>query len=655
MSPLNPSQEKAVRHFGRPLLVVAGAGSGKTKTLSHKVEFLIREKGIKPSRILALTFTNKAAREITERVEKVIGLRLDWSGTFHSVALRLLRTFGRRAGLSTGFTLIDEADRNRLVKKIAQEGGVSKELLKGYISRKMEDLEEPKDDKMEELFQRYVGMLEESNLLDFSGLMFYLYRLLRVEPEPIRNLFDFVLVDEFQDTNTVQYEILYLLGIKNICVVGDPNQCIYEWRYARPHNLLRFKEDFTPDVIKLQQNYRSKPYLIHIANALLSHSGTEWKELIPTLIPVRDGEEKPEVRRFEKEEEEALWIAKKVKELHSIYNLSDMAVLVRVSYITEAIERSFSSLGIPYKVVGSVGFFERAEVKDALSFLRVLANPRDEGCFIRALNITTSGFGEKSIELIRRLGGGNMLLGAQLALKELSKVKAQALYSFLREMSLLKREAEDYPKALEELLNRVGFWDHLKGSYKDTDEREENIRELFRYLKQKREEGYTLEDVLSDVSFISQGEEEKGVRIMTIHASKGLEFSVVFLPRLEEGILPHEKVMEEGGLEEELRLFYVAVTRARDRLFISYTRSKGRPSRFLSYIPKQYLDLSAFAKKRAGYLPELKSPYKLMVGQRVRHGLFGIGRVLTLEGSKATVEFPSGKKTIHTAFLEPVL
>ncbi|MEJ7553189.1 MAG: ATP-dependent helicase [Aquificaceae bacterium] len=655
MEALNPSQERAVKHFGKPLLIIAGAGSGKTKTLAHKVEFLIKEKGIAPERLLAITFTNKAGKEIKDRVKRVAGLDLPLAGTFHSVALRLLRAKGKQVGISTNFSILSEGDRNQIIKKLSQSINTKPETLKNYLSERFENLREPYDEKLEYALQEYLKALKSMNLLDFSTLMLYTRELL-LKNQSIRENFDFVLVDEFQDTNTVQYEILKLLARENVCVVGDPNQCIYEWRYARPDNILRFKEDFNPDVIKLEYNYRSRPYIIHIANAVLSASNAEWKSLIPTLRPVKEGGQKPTVRRFEREEEEAVWIATKVKELLQSYKPHQIAILVRVGYITEPFERALAGMRIPYKIVGAIRFFERAEIKDVLSFFRVLTNPYDAVSFSRALEVATRGIGEKTLEHILQAGKGNCLAGSQTILKSLPQAKAVELYGFLQKLSRLYKRLEDYPQAIEDFLREINFWDYLRESYKDAEEREENVKELLRYLRQKHSEGYRLVDVLEEVDFLTEREEEEGaVKISTIHASKGLEFDVVFLPRLEEGILPHEKAKEsQEEIEEELRLFYVAITRAKELLFMTYTRN-SKPSRFLSLIPKELLDLSAFAKKKTTYMPELKSLKDFKVGDRVLHEIFGEGVILAIEDSKALVEFKAGRKSIHTAFLKPVV
>ncbi len=657
MVKLNPSQERVVKHFGSPVMVIAGAGSGKTKTLAHKVEYLIKEISLNPERILALTFTNKAGKEIAERVEKVSGVRLKWMGTFHSVALNLLREYASFIDLPKNFTILDEEEKNKLIKEFFRAKGVENkriENFKAYISERREDLKPPSDPLLEGLFEEYISLLRERALLDFSDLMWELLRLCKLKD--LRDRFDYILVDEFQDTNTVQYEVVKRLSRENICVVGDPNQCIYEWRYARPDNMLKFKEDFNPEVIKLEYNYRSKKFIIEVANCVLSASLAEWRELIPRLIAVRDGEEKPVVRRFSKLEEDARWMVEEIKRLSGYYPLSQIAILFRVSHLMESYERALFNAGIPYKVVGTVRFFERAEIKDALSFLKLLTNKSDRGNFVRALDVATKGVGKSTVNFIERFYSGDWLKATTLALKELSPVKARVLYNFLSKLSKLAQSLQNYPQALEEFLEQIDFFEGLKERYsKDWMEREENVKELLRYLKEKATEGDRLEEVLQEVSLISEDEKEKqGVRLMTIHASKGLEFSVVFIPRLEEGILPHQKSLEDQReLEEERRLFYVAITRAKDLLYMSYVKDKDSvPSRFLSDIDKRFLDLSAF--KRITPLPELNSKIELKAGEKVRHRVFGEGVVVRVDGEKAIVNFNGTQKSIYVTFLEKV-
>lgn len=653
---LDPYQEKAVKHFGKPLLIVAGAGSGKTKTLVRKIEHIVKNVGIEPDRILAVTFTNRAAWEIRERIKSTMGKELQWVGTFHSVALRILKKDGGKIGLSTDFSIIDEEDKKRIVKRILKERGSDKRLLEkvlSYLSLRRERLQEVGD--LEDIYMEYLEALKSSNLLDFSELLYQFYNLLKSHGVSWENFFKFILVDEFQDTNTVQYEIVRLLAKENVCVVGDPNQCIYEWRHAKPDNVLRFMEDFKPDVIKLEYNYRSNKNIIAMANAILSHSRAPWKHLVPVLKTNRDGNKKPVVRKFENEMDESAWIAQEIKELLKLFPPSDIALLVRVGYVTDAIERSLFQAKIPYKVVGAVRFFERSEIKDVLGFLKTLLNPRDEISFLRCLECVGLS---RSFELIKGFYRGNWLDASKEALGHLPKERAEKMYKFLQSLAKLSKNSERYSLALRDFLEEIDYQSYMQRRYgKDYEERKENLREFMSFLEEKEKGGDTLADVLEEISLMG-GEEDSSnsVKVMTVHASKGLEFSAVFLPRLENGILPHEKAMENTDqLEEERRLFYVAVTRAKELLYMTYTRSKGRkPSMFLSEIPKEHLDLSAYKIKRTSYREEFRVPHSLSVGDSVRHRVFGTGRIISMDGEKAVVDFDGRVKSIHKAFLEPI-
>lgn len=653
---LDPSQKKAVEHYGKPLLLVAGAGSGKTRTLVHKIEHLISVRGLNPSRILVVTFTRKAANEIRERILKTVGASLEWVETFHSFGLKVIKQDHKLLGISKDFTLLEDDDRDNLLKKILRFKGsdeVSLERLKSYISKKREDLIEETDPLLEELYMEYEKLLISQNLLDFSSILYLTLKAFRENPR-WRESFDFILVDEFQDTNTVQYEMLKSIAKDKICVVGDPNQCIYEWRYARPDNILRFVEDFRPDVIKLEYNYRSQAYIIRIANAILSASKAAWKDLVPVLKPTRSESHRPVVRRFLKEEEEAKWIAQEIKKLRAYYPYEQMAILVRVTYVTDYIEKALFQEGIPYRVVGAVKFFERAEIKDALSFLRFLANPKDSLSFERLLKVSRLKLTQRQMDLILGMSGNNLLEKSLMALKHLPQEKAIGLHNLLKTLS--KHRGENYHQTLEAILQEVGFETYLEENYTNFTERLENIKELMRFLKERWERGTSLEDLLAEVDLLADVDDKgRGVSIMTVHSSKGLEFPVVFLPRLEEGIFPHEKALEdERQLEEERRLFYVAITRAKDMLYLTYTRGSNRkPSSFLSDIPKDLLDLSAF-KRKTSYMPELRSVKTLKEGQLVKHKEFGLGRIISLQEEKARVDFGSFVKTIYLGFLEPV-
>ncbi len=656
---LNPQQEKVVKHYGKPLLVVAGAGSGKTKTLAHKVEYILSELGIPEGNILCITFTNKAAREIGERVLKVTGKELSWVGTFHSVACRILRS---KAKLS--FSIADESDTKSILKGLMKTFGISQEdydKVRRMISRVKEDLGEIRSQELRELFEAYQQTLRENGLFDFGDLMYELYRIL-LKDETLREIlkkqFRFILVDEYQDTNTVQYEILKLLTDRDICVVGDPNQCIYEWRFARPDNIIRFIEDFNPDIIKLETNYRSKGYILSVANSVLRKSKAQWRDLIPTLTPAKDMGEKPLVRRFENQQEEAIWIGNEIKELLKTYEPKDIAILVRVSYITDVLESTLFKMGIPYRVVGTVRFYERVEIKNLLYFLRFLLNPSDELALSRVITYFTEGLGSKTLEKVREFFKGSWIDALKETARVINPSKSKVILQFLELYGQLESEKEYYPSVLKRLLRETPYLDILQRKHgKDFEERLENIKELIRTAEDSYREGVSLEEFLSEAFLVSSEEEEDNcVSVMTIHSAKGLEFSVVFLPRVEEEILPHRSALEdETELEEERRLFYVAITRAKEKLFLSYTRAKERrPSRFLSDIPKNLLNLEHFKKRKpkVSYSIELKPNRKVREGVLVNHKVFGIGKVLNVDGERAKVDFRGNVKTIHTSFLE---
>lgn len=659
---LNEQQKRAVIHFGSPLLVIAGAGSGKTRTLIHKVEYLLREKNIKPYEILCITFTNKAAREIKERIKNKLGFELEWSGTFHSIALKILRMDGEKIGIPGDFAVADERDTTEIIKEILKKYGIKKDpdQIKEEISRIKENFKET-EAWMSVIFEEYQNTLRKNKLLDFSDLMRELYNLLQIPKvrEKYRKKFKYILVDEYQDTNTIQYEIIKLLADKNICVIGDPNQCIYEWRDARPGNILRFKEDFNPKVVKLEVNYRSKEAILKVANAILEKSSLDWKNLIPKLKGVRGEGEKPYVRRFKDEEEEAVWIANKIKELAGDYHFKDFAILVRAGYITDVYERTFFKVGIPYRVVGTVRFYERVEIKNLVALLRLVNNPSDEIAFKRLIDFFVKGFGEKSFSVVREHFKGNWLKASKDSLKKLGRNTALAVYNFLKAVTPLYKEPEKYHERLKDFIEKIDYYELLKEKFKkDWEERVENVEEFLKSLKDFYMKGYTLEDLLYEISLTGlEEEEENSVRIMTMHSAKGLEFPVVFLPRLEEGILPHHKSIEDlRELEEERRLFYVAITRAKDLLFLSYTKSESRkPSRFLSDIPRNLLDLSAFRKKKVKYEEDLIPNRSIRKGDKVIHRVFGKGIVIRVEGERAKVKFENGdEKIIHTSFLEVI-
>ncbi|HIC09008.1 MAG TPA: ATP-dependent DNA helicase Rep [Aquificales bacterium] len=713
VSELNPQQKEAVEYLGGSLLVVAGAGSGKTKTLVAKIEHLIKN-GYDPRRILAITFTNKAAKELKERIKNTLGVSLPWVGTFHSVANKILRLAGKRIGIKPDFVILDREDSKRVLKQVLKTLQVEYEddLYEEAISKYKEGSKffTYKDrvysiDQIEdfwEVFEAYQRRLRELNALDFGDLLFYVVKLLKEDPatrEKLRNHFQYILVDEYQDTNTVQYEFIKLLARNNVCVVGDPNQAIYQWRGAKPENILRFKEDFNPKVVKLEQNYRSKGVILQIANCIIENCDPKWANLIPKLKTEKDFGEKPLVRRFESEEDEALWIAKEVKRLKERgYRLKDIAVLVRSSYLTEKIEKAFVKERIPYTIVGGARFYERKEIKDVLALLRFLHNPADDLAFERILRIFFDRKWEKVYKTLSKYYRTDWVETLKVVAYHLEPEMREPLTKLLQFAVNIKPEEvpNRYADLLEEFINAIDYYEYLYKE-KNPEERQENVEYFLKLTRNAQSKGKTLADFLQLIALLQSEMEDRGrgVRIMTVHASKGLEFSVVFLPRLEEGVFPHRSALENAEeLEEERRLFYVAVTRAKEKLYLSYVRKKNtksgkeidrKPSRFLSEIPKHLLDLRYFRKTQSGLevsgtppkgakksspsgglktektesgLEKYKKPplegKNLKVGQKVKHPVFGVGKVISTRGVHAMVDFGGEVKKIHSHFLETI-
>ncbi len=698
---LNKEQREAVEYLDGALLVIAGAGSGKTRTIVAKIEYLIR-KGFDPKRILAITFTNKAAKELKDRIKNSLGVNLPWVGTFHSVANRILRWGGKFIGIAPDFVILDREDARRVLKQVLKdfdtdlddnlyEEAISKYKEGGkFISTDEGFIAIDTLDHFWEVFEAYQRRLKQLNALDFSDLLYFTVKLLKENPrvrEKLKNHFQYILVDEYQDTNEIQYEFIKLIARNNVCVVGDPNQAIYQWRGANPENILRFKENFSPKVVKLERNYRSKGVILEIANAVIKNCNPKWVSLIPQLKTDKDFGEKPLVRRFENEEEEALWIAKEIKLLKERgYKLKDIAVLVRSSYLTEKIEKAFVKEGIVYTIVGTARFYERKEIKDTLAFLRFLHNPADDLAFERILRAFFGRKWEKVYKTLVRFYKTDWIETLKIVAYHLEEEFREPLTKFLQALVNIKWEEVQtrYAEYLQKLLDEIDYYELLYRENNPQD-RIENVEYFLRLAQSSQSKGRTLAEFLQLITLLQSEMEDKGrgVKVMTVHASKGLEFSVVFLPRLEEGVFPHKSAFEnEEELEEERRLFYVAVTRAKEKLYLSYVRKKNtksgkeierKPSRFLSEIPKHLLDLRYFVKQKvsgktsAGGIKREKpqsgiDKYKkptlegknLRVGQRVKHPVFGKGKVISTQGAFAMVDFGGEVKKIHSHFLEEV-
>ncbi|MBR3164526.1 UvrD-helicase domain-containing protein [Candidatus Saccharibacteria bacterium] len=603
---LNEAQKEAVATLEGPILILAGAGSGKTKTLTHRIANLI-ESGVRPEEILALTFTNKAAREMRERLAGLLGMRnsfsfMPWMGTFHSICVRMLRVEAENVGLADNFVIYDGDDRLTLVKRCMKDLKINDKNLKpraveAAISKAKNDGVEPEAYRAEatypnqkqiaEVFIRYEEVRQKANAVDFDDLLLYVARMLRNRVdlrEKWRGRFKQILIDEYQDTNQIQYEIVKLLvnEQKNICAVGDDWQSIYSWRGADYTNILNFERDFAgAKVVKLEQNYRSTQNILDAAQKVITkNTKRSDKELFTEL-----GKGAPiEIRGLRDEQEEAQWVAGQIMaQVKKGRKLTDFAVLYRTNAQSQAFERAFLEYRIPYKLVGGVRFYDRKEIKDVLAYLHLIVNPRDTVALERVVNVPTRGIGAVSL---RRILEGE--------LDHLTPKIMRAYEEFLRvleDLRMLNAGGMAPGELIEELLRRVGYREFLNdGDKLKAEERNENLTVLV------GEAGAyaTLDEFLADAALMSSADESVGdetVTLMTLHAAKGLEFPVVFLVGMEEGLLPHVRAFEEAAeeIEEERRLTYVGMTRAMRELFLSYAQSRfmygGRtynfPSRFL--------------------------------------------------------------------------
>ncbi len=509
----------------------------------------------------------------------------------------------------------------------------------------------------------------EQGAVSFSYLMGALKRKLEGDNafrEYFQNFFDYIIIDEFQDTNIAQYEIVkYISKEDNVCVIGDPNQCIYEWRMAHPDNIMSFMEDYNPEIIKLSTNYRSSKAILDLANDVLSHSKASWKDLVPILKANKTTEEiKPTLIIHDDETKEANWIAKKILELSKEVPLHEIAILVRASFVTDFIERSLSKERINYQVIGAIKFFQRKEIKDVLSYVYLALNPKDTLSFQRAITNPRRGIGEKTIERIVNLSKQKNIDLLQ-ATKLVMGNKLFEENSFLITIQRLQANINsNLSYTLERLIKDISYFEYLEQEYKDDyKERIENVKELIRFFE-SQEENTDIKDLLQELSLMEDQNEDyikNSVKIMTIHKAKGLEFEVVFMPRLENGILPHRSAFDDlASMEEERRLLYVGITRAKKYLFLSYT-ALGSISDFVRELKKSLLqDLSPKpVLPKDNYKPiSYKSqknkfiPNNIKIGDKVYHEVFGEGEVSSISKDIASVKFKDKERTILKEFLK---
>ena len=639
-SELNKEQIEAVGTLEGPLLVLAGAGTGKTRVITYRIAHMINS-GIAPKSIAGMTFTNKASREMRERLSSVVSASVAekvFLGTFHSFCARFLRKEITVLGYTRSFTIADETDQNGILKQILAEMNIQKELVNvshclSLIGKTKTEMLLPGEvytgnALLEEIFptvyKRYTQVLKNQNLVDFDDLLLLTVNLLEDNKELLEQYQDryrYLLVDEYQDTNNLQFRLLELLtgNRYNLCVVGDDDQSIYGWRGAKIENILNFPKRF-PNVkqIKLEQNYRSNNIILKISNALIScnmtrHDKELWSER---------GEGK-NVRFVEAAtaEEEAQFVADTVADIHTgkdFLPYDDIAILYRSNHLSRLFESALRASRIPYRIVGGKSFYERKEVRDAVAYLKLLVNARDDQSLLRIIGAPPRGIGDKAIERLRDLQLKTYIPLSELLanpdfLSQISAKASSGASSLTASILHWKREiAEggDLAGKIHSYLKDVGYLDGLLKMYKDRDDserRRENVFELINAVTQYEAragttaslDGFIENYCLGDDSDKVEGEEEDAVTLMTIHAAKGLEFSAVFIVGLEENVFPNERSLKEGAIEEERRLFYVAITRAKRILTMSRTRERmrfgsyvrGKRSRFIAELPKDYIEI----------------------------------------------------------------
>jgi len=730
---LNPAQREAVEALDGPVLVLAGAGTGKTRVLTTRLAHLLFTRRARPYEVLAVTFTNKAAREMKDRVERLVGGVADgvWSGTFHSLGARILRRHAELVGLRTNFTILDTDDQIRLLRQILEAEHVDEKrwparMLISVIQRwkdqglppdkvKPGDAGELANGRLIEIYRLYQERLSVLNAADFGDLLLLCLELFQKNPDVVadyQRLFRYILVDEYQDTNIAQYLWLRLLaqGHKNICCVGDDDQSIYGWRGAEVGNILRFEKDFPgAKVIRLEQNYRSTPHILAAASGLIAcNEGRLGK----TLWTDRTEGEPLKIKGVWDGEEEARVIGDEIEALQRKgHKLDEIAILVRAGFQTREFEERFITLGLPYRVIGGPRFYEREEIRDAIAYLRVIHQQDDDLALERIINKPTRGVGKVALQAMHALARaqGIPLYIAALKLVESDELKPAAkrsLGAILADFERWRGHAAvmSHVDLAEIVLDESGYTAMWQNSKKpEAPGKLENLKELVSAL----EDFENLAGFLEHVSLVMENAENSGedmVSLMTLHAAKGLEFDTVFLPGWEEGLFPHQRSVDENGLaglEEERRLAYVGLTRARRRIMISFAANRrihnqwqsAIPSRFIEELPREQVALEsdsglyggavdpAFQEAASTFAAQpmrggpgwqrlrARGPGSRLIeaepeilhgsgagfsrGDRCFHQKFGMGSVRVVEGDHLTIDFDNaGTKKVVAAFVE---
>jgi len=739
---LNPEQRRAVETVDGPVLVLAGAGTGKTRVLTTRIAHMVATARARPHEILAVTFTNKAAREMKSRVGALIGPAgegMPWLGTFHAISTKILRRHAELVGLKSGFTILDTDDQIRLLKQILQAGNVDDKrwparglshLIDSWKNRGLEPARVPAGEagafangKGQILYAAYQARLKTLNATDFGDLLLECLRLFRENGDILKQYqgwFRYMLVEEYQDTNVVQYLWLRLLaqGRNNLCCVGDDDQSIYGWRGAEVDNILRFEHDFPgAAVIKLENNYRSTGHILGAASGLIAHNEDR---LGKTLFTQGEAGEKPRVSGVWDSEEEARAVGEEIEQLQRQgHSLDEVAILVRASFQMREFEERFVTLGLPYRVIGGPRFYERLEIRDALAYLRCVAQPEDDLAFERIVNTPKRGLGDSTLQTLQLFGRarGLPLMASAAVMVETDELKPkqrQTLRALLADFDRWRTRMGTVPHSelAELILEESGYTDFWqKDRSAEAAGRLENLKELVRSMEDFPDLTAFLEHIslVMDAEGADAGER---VSIMTLHGAKGLEFETVFLPGWEEGLFPHQRSLDDNGragLEEERRLAYVGLTRAKRRAFINFATNRRIhglwqttvPSRFLDELPEAHVEVGEGVgdKRRGGYGPSRfdsmqtfgTSTYAtpgwqraqrngpgatsgqtrlpgviegeliakstqaahFASGARIMHLKFGPGTVAAVDGNKLTVDFDrAGRKMVLESFVQ---
>lgn len=692
LSGLNDAQKLAVKHGDGPLLILAGAGSGKTKTLTHRIAYLISVKHVNPSTILAVTFTNKAAKEMRKRLANLLGSNsedrffMPWMGTFHGICVKLLRIDGEHIGLSRNFVIYDEDDKQSLIRNSIKQLSLDPKIIKpqmvsSVISKSKNELIDaetyeatasyPNQKNIAKVYKKYEENRKKSGALDFDDLLTETIKLFSESPEikdKWSRYFKYILIDEYQDTNNAQYTIVKHLvdKAKNICVVGDDWQSIYSWRGADYKNILNFEKDFNgAQVVKLEQNYRSTNNILKAAQNVITKNQNRTDK---TLWTDSKTGEPVHIHALRDESEEAHFIVDRIYSQSSIKarTYDDFAVLYRTNAQSLVLEKAFINFRIPYKIVGSTRFYDRKEIKDVISYLKFIYQNSDEVSFRRIINVPARSLGDSSLEKFMNfyLHSNSDILTALNMVDKCEGLTPRAKKSFMEFANIISKiklnsENTNPGELISQIVKITNYKDYLDDGSEKSLDRIENIGSLI----SEAQNYATISDYLEEVSLMSSTDAESEndkVTLMTLHSAKGLEFPVVFIAGLEEGILPHARVYDSGkndDLEEERRLMYVGMTRARQELHLCYalsrsvfgSRNYNQMSRFISEMDESYVETDRIQTNYEN--DDYNQDMIYEIGEMINSSAFGRGEIIDIDGLAVTVKFENGKtKKLNTQF-----